>query len=132
VKHKTLFRLLLKFLGVWLTANGIVSLVSTITNVIAMTFFRPTGVSYSYPYWISLLNGIVGIALGLYLFFGGKRIVDLAIPSNRPYCHECGYDLTGAVGNVCNECGTPFRAASSAAMPPPAPALTAEGISKHE
>ena len=129
MKHKTLFRLLLKFLGVWLTANGIVSLVSTMTNVIAMTFFRPAGVSYSYPYWVSLLNGLVGIGLGLYLFFGGKRIVDLAIPGNRPYCHECGYDLTGAVGNVCNECGTAFRAATSA-MPPPA--LTPEGTSKHE
>jgi len=121
MKHKTLFRLLLKFLGVWLTANGIVSLVSTITNVMVMTFFRPAGVSYSYPYWISLLSGVVGIALGLYLFFGGKRIVDLAIPSNRPYCHECGYDLTGAVGHVCNECGTPFRPAASASDAPHAP-----------
>jgi hypothetical protein len=121
MKHKTLFRLLIKFLGVCLTANGIVSLVSTITNIVAMTLFRPAGVTYSYPYWFSLFNGLVGIALGLYLFFGGKRVVDLAIPSNRPYCHECGYDLTGAVGNVCNECGTAFRVAA-------APEVT----SKHE
>ena len=46
-----------------------------------------------------------------YLFFGGKWIADKAIPGNRPYCHECGYDLTNAVGNVCTECGTPFRVA---------------------
>jgi predicted amidophosphoribosyltransferase len=48
-------------------------------------------------------------ASGLYLFFGGKWIVDLAIPGNRPYCQECGYDLTGAHRDRCPECDTPFR-----------------------
>ena len=46
-----------------------------------------------------------------YLFFGGKWVADKAIPGNRPYCHECGYDLTNAAGNVCTECGTPFKPA---------------------
>ena len=111
MKHKTLFRLLLKFLGVWLAANGIVSVVSTLSSMVRATWFSPSSGTYTYAYWLSLPSGIVGVAMGGYLFFGGKWIVDMAIPSNRPYCHECGYDLSGAVGSICNECGTPFRAA---------------------
>jgi len=121
MRYKTLFRVMLKFLGVWLTANGIVGMVGTITNVVTYTWLRPTG---GYPYWLGIVRDVTGIGIGLYLFFGGKRIADLAIPGNRPYCHECGYDLTGAAGDVCNECGTPFRAPSPPPLrqpPPPQP-----------
>jgi hypothetical protein len=57
----------------------------------------------------SLIPSVIGLLVGLYFFFGGEWVVNKAIPGNRPYCHECGYDLTGAVGSVCNECGTPFK-----------------------
>ena len=61
---------------------------------------------------LELLGPVVQIAVGLYLFFDGRWVADKAIPGNHPYCHECGYDLTGAAGNICAECGTPFKAAS--------------------
>ena len=109
MRYKTLFRLLIKFLGVWIGCNGITSLVNSITNWIAYSTFAGPGSRTTYPYWLGSISGLTAIALALYLFFGGKWIVDLAIPSNRPYCHQCGYDLTGAVGDICNECGTPFR-----------------------
>ncbi|MGB7157408.1 MAG: hypothetical protein WBD40_05045 [Tepidisphaeraceae bacterium] len=46
------------------------------------------------------------------------RVLLKAIPGNRPYCHECGYDLTNAVGHVCVECGTPFKAAAEMSSAP--------------
>ena len=114
MKYKTLFRIMLKVIGVWFTVNAIVTFASALTSIISITYRMRGGSSVDFPYWLSMLSPLVQASLGLHLFFGGKWIVDLAIPSNRPYCHECGYDLTGAVGNVCNECGTPFRAEPAA------------------
>ena len=59
---------------------------------------------------MKLVPDAIPMGIGLYLFFGGKWIADLAIPGNRPYCPECGYDLTGATESRCPECGTPFSA----------------------
>ena len=122
MKHKTLFRLGLKFIGVWMTLSAISQLASGIFNWIANFAMRSrAGVpNMDLAYLIFVLAPVTEMAMGLYLFFGGKWIADLAIPSNRPYCPECGYDLTGATGNVCNECGTVFRAAPVPAAAVPA------------
>jgi hypothetical protein len=100
--------LLLKAIGVWLFASGAATAVGYIGFVFQSLTVRT---SASYMAWMyTLVTPVAQLGIGLYLFFGGRWIADLAIPSNRPYCHECGYDLTSATGTVCNECGTPFRA----------------------
>jgi hypothetical protein len=102
MKYKTLFRLLLKAIGVWLFGSSLSQL------VLYSTYLFQGFPSQPYVYLMRVLGPLLQIAFGLYLFFGGKWLADRAIPGNRPFCHECGYDLTGAVGNICVECGTPF------------------------
>jgi hypothetical protein len=111
MKYKTAFRLALKAIGVLVIAQTLPWLVMSWGSV-ALDFLTggalgldPMGMSS----W-ELRSGIaylVSALMGLYLLFGGRWIVNLAIPSNRPYCHECGYELTGNITGLCPECGTP-------------------------
>lgn len=110
MKHKTFFRIALKLMGVFFLVGGLHTLITHLGQLVGAMTLRALPSGQAWYFAMAVLGPLVQLGLGIYLFFGGKWIVDLAIPSNRPYCHECGYDLTGAAGNICNECGTPFRA----------------------
>ena len=111
MKHKTLFRLLLKVVGVWLFVDGAGQLASYAANVLFFLTQQVVGGAWSQLWYslFSLIGPLLKSCIGLYLFFSGEWIVNKAIPSNRPYCPECAYDLSGAVSNRCPECGMPFR-----------------------
>ena len=114
MKYKTAFRLALKAIGVWLLAREVGSIVWVAGTFVTM--WRDPSQVFMLGSAVQMAIGtVLGIAVGFYLFFGGKWITNLAIPSNRPYCHECGYELTGNVTGVCPECGTPNRPSEPAA-----------------
>ncbi|MCC6908604.1 MAG: hypothetical protein IT430_11720 [Phycisphaerales bacterium] len=99
MKYKTLFRLALKWLGVWLVISSTGRLAEAVMQILAL----PDSIEYVLIGAPSLLFTFV---VGLYLFFGGAWIANLAIPSNRRYCPECAYELRGLRGLNCPECGT--------------------------
>lgn len=111
MKYKTLFRMLLKAVGVWLFAEGLQGFVSGIA-LWSSVFQLPPNTRFGAQWWLSIAQVMAGpviqIAIGLYLFFGGAWIANKAYPGNRPYCAECGYDLTGSIER-CPECGTVVR-----------------------
>lgn len=106
MKYKTLFRLLVKAIGVYCMAVGAAQLINGIGHMV-WSLMDPAVAGGSIS-WVVLYSA-GSFVVGLYLFFGGKWIVDRAIPSNRPYCGECGYELSHAASDRCPECGTRFR-----------------------
>ncbi len=115
MKYKTLFRLTLK-------AFGVLAIVIAVPEVAQYSVWvlynfaqpRPVGQISSWYQLLRVVGPLLQLLLGVYLFFGGNWIVNLAIPGNRPYCHECGYDLRHVTANRCPECDTPFQPADVA------------------
>lgn len=106
MKYKTLVRLTVKVLGIYLVVAGLGQLCGALVYVVGLSL-GTTGVS-SVAFWryLSMLGSPAGnVVLGLYLFFGGTWVVNKIVPSNRPYCPECGCELTGLTGARCPECG---------------------------
>ncbi len=117
MKHKTWFRLVLKAIGIFLLATGAVELVDSFSGSLGRVFltgsfgFGGSGFPYDFLEFLgyALLTGLVGgiarLVIGAYLLFGGAKLVNLCIPSNRPYCPHCGYDLRAVSDERCPECG---------------------------
>lgn len=108
MKYKTLFRMLMKALGVWVFVEGLFAFINISLSWFVMSQYQPVPIlRYTEQWWLSVepvAAPIIQMAIGLYLFFGGAWVANRAFPSNRPYCAECGYDLRGSAER-CPECG---------------------------
>ena len=122
MKHKTWFRLVMKAIGVLLICLSLpdlmragVQLASTLLSDPGSGPWPPGG----WWWWLGAwgVGPALQLALGLYLVLGGKWIVDTVIPSNRPYCPECGYDVSKATASDCPECGSQLPAELRTAQP---------------
>lgn len=107
MRYKTLFRVLLKMLGIWFVVTSGTQLLSGIAQFAFSGSSGNPSVAYIAMFGVT---SAVQLGIGFYLFFGGEWIVNLAIPSNRPYCPQCGYDLSQTHGSTCLECGVALPA----------------------
>lgn len=122
MKHKTWFRLVIKAIGVYMIVTAIPIIFSQVSHYVMYyatvdsSFGTPGYVAYEQWPWIlqNFIQWGLQLALGLYLLLGGNWIVNKVIPSNRPYCPECGYDLSRARGANCPECGVAVTGARDA------------------
>ena len=111
MRPKTLFRTLVKAIGVWLIVASVADIIDTMMWFPLIVF--ENGFDSDTFLYLGLYGGgspvasIFKFVLGLYLFFGGGLVIRLAFPDNRLYCRQCGYEIRGALPDRCPECDTP-------------------------
>ncbi len=104
MRYKTLFRVLVKVIGVWFLAQGVSNLITQTFAVVQAYVRDPNYLGTSWLEYMPIYPAS-SILVGLYLYLGGRWIADVAIPGNRPYCPQCGYDLASTAAGECPECG---------------------------
>ncbi|MCA9309612.1 MAG: hypothetical protein KDA21_00265 [Phycisphaerales bacterium] len=117
MKYKTLFRLAVKYMGLWIIVSTSLQVLQILWLVVSerlLGFQDIIEIARDNVATGTLVIILAELGLGLYFFFGGEWIVNLAIPGNRSYCHECGYEQKDTTGNACPECGVAFRADGAA------------------
>ncbi len=111
MKHKTAFRLALRGIGLCIFGMYLPDFIAYVVGYSFRVYRLGIQQDDAYSVVWYMTQTSVGVAFGAYFMFGfGRWFVNWAIPSNRPYCQECSYELTGLhQEGVCPECGTQYR-----------------------
>lgn len=120
MKYKTLVRVGLRLFGVFFCSLWLSRVANRVFAAISPVVIDWLGQSQSgfvMP-GSALVWGIGSetgtLLIGLVLFLGSGFFANLVIPSNRPYCLDCGYELTASPPEgCCPECGAPYRKPAS-------------------
>jgi len=109
MKLTNLALVLLRLLGLYFMVQGVAGAISA---VVYSTMLFADEASYTavstlaFPAsrfaWSS-----VSLLLGLYFFFGARKVVANVIEGTGPHCNRCGFDMSGVPGGQCPECGAP-------------------------
>jgi hypothetical protein len=111
MKYKTLFRLVLKAIGVLLIGLGLPGFGGSLASISYQLWSAsqpgaaPLATSYWWSQFYLFAGPLLQLIFGLYLLLGGKWILEKCIPSNKTYCSHCSYELSDASAQKCSECG---------------------------
>ena len=111
MRYKTFTRLLIKLMGIYFLINGLINTLSSTTYLLmSLSEYGSYGGLRIIAHPIAWgITSVCSTIAGLVLLLASNWLVDKLIPSNRPYCPNCGYELTGAMGGHCPECGVELQ-----------------------
>jgi len=109
MKHKTWFRLVVKAIGILLFCLGLAEfcgLALLLAGAVFTDSVQSVGLrDLLYQFGYGFGRSVGGMVIGAFLLSSADVITDRVIPSNRPYCPACGYEIAGVTASDCPECG---------------------------
>lgn len=112
MSQRDLFKVLMKLVGlVMVILGGIMAMYQLVATIYMRAILADSGMSqfgfddnWIGAFVLSMASMLAVTLVGLYLFIGGRWILDIAFPYTPNRCRECGYDMFGVKGEVCPEC----------------------------
>lgn len=112
MKHRNWFTLIVRLVGILFIGLSITNLLNTafsfFISIVFLDISIPTNEIVRSV--MTIVGYLAQLSFGLYLLFGGERLIDWCLRSaermpSSAVCIHCGYDLSMSKGKTCSECG---------------------------